>query len=829
MSSALLATESYARPTPAAVAPVACAHCGLPVPPGLVRALEPEQFCCAGCRSVRALICSAGLEQYYALRESDVAGFPAVTSDASYADFATPQFLRQHCETVSPELLRVELYLEHVHCAACLWLLEKLPQMQSGVRSARLDLERHVLDLVWEPALVDLRAIARQLDRLGYPPRPYTDLRVRAARRDEQRRLLVRVGVAGAVAGNVMLIALALYSGAFQGMATEFRRLFEVTSLLLSVPALTYCAAEFYRGAWASVKTRTAHMDLPVTVGILVGAGYGLVSVVRGHGEVYFDTVTALIFLLLVGRYLELVQQNRAREATERAQMLTPGRARRVNASGTIDEVFVEELDVGDTVQVRIGDTIPVDGVVTLGESDVDNRLLTGESRPVTVCAETAVYAGATNLTAVLHVKSSCSGTQTRVARLMRDVERSRRGRAPVVRLADRVAGRFTLVVLALAVITFVLWWPHDPRLAVEHVIALLIVACPCALGLATPLAVSAALGRAAEERLLIKAGDVLEVIRKPALIVFDKTGTLTTGQLRMCRWEGDRSLEPLVRALEAHSIHPVARAFCAALPAEASCPVQEPVEEPGGGIRGTVEGRSLQVGAPGWLLRSGVALPPWAEAAIQEEAQAGHSPVAIADGGRLRALAFFEDPLTDAAAHSLSELRRLGYRLALLSGDAAGVTERVARALSEASGDERLFDEVVGGATPEAKLAYVRSRKLGGSVIVVGDGVNDAAALAEANVGVAVKGGAEASLLAADAYLGQSGVRQLVRLIRGARRTFRTIQRSMALSLAYNVVGVGLAMAGWVSPLLAAVLMPLSSLSVVTNAYRSRSFGRFC
>lgn len=728
---------------------------------------------------------------------------------------------------MGPDALRADLYLERVHCAACLWLVEKLPRLLHGVRSARLDLDRHVLDVVWEPELVDLCSIARQLDRLGYPPRPYTDLKVRAARRNEQRRLLVRVGVAGAVSGNVMLIAFALYSGAFQGMAPEFRRLFEVASLLLSVPALTYCSAEFYRGAWVALKTRTPHMDLPVSLGILVGALYGLVSVVRGRGEVYFDTVTMLVFLLLVGRYLELVQQNRAREATERAQLLTPGRARRVSASGSVEEVFIEEVQTGDTVQVRIGDTLPVDGVVTLGESDLDNRLLTGESRPVTVSAGTLVYAGATNLTAVLHIESACSGAQTRVARLLRDVERSRRRRAPVVRLADRVAGRFTVFVLVLAVVTFVLWWPRDPGRAVEHVIALLIVACPCALGLATPLAVSAALGRAARERLLIKGGDVLEVIRKPALIVFDKTGTLTTGLLRMCRWQGEASLKPLVRAIEAHSIHPVARAFCAVLPEAPSDPVERLVEEPGGGIRGSIGERTLQIGSPTWLVRWGVELPDWAATAIAEEARVGHSPVAIAVNQRLEALAFFEDPLSEGAAQSLSELRELGYRLTLLSGDDAGVTGRVARVLSELSGEARLFDEVIGGATPEAKLAYVRSKKQVGQVIVVGDGVNDAAALAEANVGVAVKGGAEASLLAADAYLGETGVGQVVHLIHGARHTFRTIQRSMAMSSVYNLVGIGLAMAGLVSPLLAAVLMPLSSLTVVTNAYRSRGFGR--
>ncbi len=812
---------------------VQCAHCGLPVPRALIDARHSEQFCCAGCRSVYRLICDAGLTQYYALRRQTLAeqgaplARPAERTDSRYADFDAPAFQSQYTEQVAPGSSRVELFLEGVHCAACLWLVEKLPSLVSGVHEARLDLQRRALEVLWDPQQVALSRIARELDSLGYPPRPYNDVRAQAGRRAEERRLLVRVGVAGAIAGNVMLLSFALYSGAFQGMALEFRRLFEVASMVISVPSVSYCAMEFYRGAWSSLKTRTPHMDLPVSLGILAGAVWGGASVVRGQGEVWFDSVTALIFLLLVGRFVELRQQNRARQAVERAQMFTPSSAHVIGDDGSVRDVLVEEVQPGQLVLVKSGETVPVDGVVAVGRSELDNRILTGESKPVGVGPGAEVFAGATNLTGVIRVRSTNGGAETRVARLMREVERARLRRPRVVRLVDRLAGRFVVAVLMLALATLALWWPYDPAAALEHTIALLVVACPCALGMATPLTVSAALARAAERLVLIKGGDVLEVVRKPCLIVFDKTGTLTTGNLRLRAWKGERHVQGLVRALEATSSHPIAWAFCRSLPELPGATIDEAYEEPGGGIRGRVGGRSVAVGAPAWVARLGNAEPDWARAEVLRWSELGHTPVAVAVEGVVVAVACFDDPVTRDAVQSLSKLRRLGYHCAVLSGDHHAVTRSVAQALASAAGEPRLFDDVVGAASPEEKLAYVTAQKRNGPVIVVGDGVNDAAALAAASVGVATKGGAEASLLAADVYLGKTGLAQLVVLIEGARYTFSTIKRGICMSLGYNMVMVGLAMAGWIGPLLAAILMPLSSLSVVANAYRSKVFER--
>lgn len=505
--------------------------------------------------------------------------------------------------------------------------------------------------------------------------------------------------------------------------------------------------------------------------------------------------------------------------------MLVPTRARVLTPAGEQKEVFVEEITVGELVVVRSGETMPVDGVVVSGTSELDNQVLSGESRPVTVRTGDQVFAGATNLTGALRVQSTNAGAETRVARLLREVERARRRRAPVVRLADRVAGQFIIAVLVLAFITLMLWWSSGADIAVEHTMALLIVACPCALALATPLAVSAALARAAEQRILVKGGDVLESVLRPCLIVFDKTGTLTTGRLGLYAWEGECAVQGTVRALEANSSHPVARAFCQALPATSTEPIEALREEPGGGLEAKVGGTAVAVGAPSWLKRLKLTFPPWVEASLQRHTAQGRTPVAIAVGSEVVALAIFEDAVRNDTASSLKGLKRLGYRLAVLSGDDSRVTQAVAQRLADAARTQELFDEIIGGASPEAKLRYVESRRRAGSVVVVGDGVNDAAALAAASVGVAVKGGAEASMLAADVFLADAGVRPLLTLIDGARRTLRTVHRGIAVSLVYNVAGVALAMSGMIGPLVAAILMPLSSLTVVANAYRSRSF----
>jgi Cu2+-exporting ATPase len=384
------------------------------------------------------------------------------------------------------------------------------------------------------------------------------------------------------------------------------------------------------------------------------------------------------------------------------------------------------------------------------------------------------------------------------------------------VQTADRLAGWFVAAVLALAALTAVLWWSRGPAAALDHAIALLIVTCPCALGLATPLALSAAVGQAARAGLLVKGADVLEALTRGGRLWLDKTGTVTTGELRVVAWEGDPEARVLAAALEAHSAHPVARAIVAAVPRH--LPAGEAVETQGGGVRGRVGGREVSIGSAAYVAAEAT-VPPALAATAESWSVQGLTVVLVAVDGTVRAVAALGDRLRDEAAGAVPRLRALGFRPGLLSGDHSAAVAAVARRMGIDREDAR------GAVSPERKLEVIRASAAEGPVVMVGDGVNDAAALAAAGVGIAVHGGAEAALAAADVYVAHPGIDAVVRLVEGAHRALAVVRRNLAFSLLYNIAGVALAMTGVLDPVVAAVLMPISSLTVIVSSYRARTF----
>ncbi len=805
---------------PVAEVRAACAHCGLPVP-GNPGGTDRPRFCCAGCAAVHALLHEAGVDGHAALR----AGWPpslgsASLTDRTYEELDDPGVRARIGSVDAAGLATAELYLEGVHCSACIWLIERLPRFAPGVIEARLHLGLGRATVVWDSRATELSAIARTLAGLGYAPHPARGLAERRARQREDRQMLTRVGVAGAVAANVMAIAFALYGGILDSMEPEFAEFFRWLSLVLTVPSLVWGGGVFFAGAWRALRQGALHMDLPISIGLGVGFAHGAVATVRGTGEVYFDTITVLIFLLLSGRYLLRRQHRAAADAAELLGALAPSMARRIEPAG-VREVPLEALVRGDRVEVRAGDLVPADGRVIDGQSAVDLALLTGESRPVNVQPGDRVHAGTLNVAGRIEVAVERTGEETRVGRLMRLVEEHARRRAPIALLADRLAGVFVAVVLALAGITLALWWPSSPHRAIESAVALLIVTCPCALALATPLAVTAAVGQAARAGLLVKGADVIERLASPGTMLFDKTGTLTTGQPELVSWWGDPGPRPLVGALEARSAHPVARALAAALAAEASAvTVARATEVPGAGIDGEVGGRHVVVGSPRFAAARGARVGVDVMRAIERLASEGLTPVAVAVDGQVVAIAALGDTLRPEAPAVLEQIRARGWRVGILSGDHSAVVAAVARRLG-LDGRECLSD-----VSPEGKLRHVERGRLSGPVVMVGDGVNDAAALAAATVGVGVHGGAEAVLGVADVYVTRSGLAPVAELLEGAHRTLAVIRRNLACSLGYNAVAVVLAMTGHLNPVVAAVLMPLSSLTVIASSFRARTFG---
>jgi Cu2+-exporting ATPase len=784
-----------------------CLHCSLPVPAG-----RRSAFCCAGCEVVHAAIAEHGLDQFYRLREQSA---PAHTTGHDYRELDDPAFQRLHVRGGRDGLARASLYLEDLRCAACVWLVESAPRCLPGVAEVRVDLGRSRADVAWDPAATSLAAVARYFDRIGHVPYPYRGLDRDALRRREDRALLVKLGVAGASVGNLMLLAIALYAGLFGGMARADTSFFRWASLCVALPGLGFAATPFFRTALGALRARRLHLDLPLSIGILAGLVWGTANVIRGVGEIYFDSLAMLVFLLLVARWIVLRHQRRASTAAELLLSLTPSRAHRI-VDGRDSDVPVEAIVPGDLVRVRVGEVIPVDGEVAAGRSALDVGLLTGESRPVEVAPGAQVHAGTLNVAAPLDIRAIAVGELTRVGKLVASIE-AMSAKAPIERLVDRIAGRFVVVVSSLAVLTFVGWsLLRSVALGAEHAMALLIVTCPCALALATPLAVTVALGRAARRGVLIKGADALERLATPGTLFVDKTGTLTAGKLAVVSWRGDLDAAGLAAAVEAGSNHPIARALHAhAAPAAVATDVRE---ELGRGIAARVAGHDVLVGAPPWV-RNRSRAQPAIEGWIAELASRGETPIAIACDGIMIAVAGLADPVRSDAALALDQLEYLGWRVHLLSGDDVRVVERVGAAL----GVPR--SRCHGAASPEAKVAAVAAASQRGPVAMVGDGVNDAAAMAAASAGIAVSGAAEIAIEAADVYLRSPSIGEVAATAAGAQATLATIRRNLRFSLAYNLVAGALAVSGVIHPLIAAAVMPLSSLTVLASSLRSKAF----
>ncbi|MFI4896578.1 MAG: heavy metal translocating P-type ATPase [Phycisphaerales bacterium JB059] len=794
-----------------------CDHCAAPVLGAPVVGDDGRCYCCTGCRSVRTMLESGVFE-----KPDDLSRLSPARG-RGFEEMDTPAFEQACVEELDDGLRRCELVVDGMHCVACVTLLERLARVVPGVVDSRVAFGRSRLTLTWDPARVALSRIARAIEGMGYLPHRAKGAGADRARRGRDREMLVRVGVAGALAGNVMLIAVAMYAGLFDGMVAEHARLFRGVSAGLGALAVLWPGSVFFRGALASLRTRTANLDLPIAVSLSVGTVWGLANAVRGEGEIYFDSLATLVFLLLVGRWIQHTQQRRAASALELLFSLAPSTAHRIGQDGRVCEVPADSLDPGDLIEVRPEESLAADGVVESGESAIDAAMLTGESRPEPVARGSLVSAGTLNLASTIRVRVHRGGAETRAAKLMDLVARATSSRARVVQLADRLAGWFVPAVLSLALLTVAIWQASGVDTAIEHATALLIVCCPCALGLATPMVMTVTIGALAKRGVLVKDSGAIEALAGGGRLLLDKTGTLTEGAFSVIDRAGDASVWGPVGAIEASSTHPVGRAIARAVSSrEVASPATEVVNHSGLGVEGVVDGRRYLVGSERLMTAQGVepgsSLADWA----RTQALSGGTPVLVARDGRLVAAMALGDRVRDGGGDLLRTLGEHGWRSEILSGDRPEVVDRVA---------ERLEILGEGACTPETKVARVRElvSQRGAPVgigprervVMVGDGVNDAAALATADVGIGVHGAAEVSLEAAHVAVQRPGLEPIGELFETSRRAMRRIRVCLGVSLGYNGVAAGLAMSGALTPLLAAVLMPLSSLTVLTIAMR--------
>jgi len=802
----------------------ACFHCGELVPSGVRLGVVIDgvrrAMCCAGCEAVASTIVANGLSGYYRER-SELPARPEQRVPDDLRHFDLPAVQASFIDPArAPDTKEVTLLLEGVTCAACTWLIERRLQRVPGVMNAAVNYATGRARVQWDDQRVQLSEILHAVAAIGYRAYPYESASSEALERREQRSQLARLFVAGLGMVQVMMYAVPAYVVSDGEMTWDIQQLLRVASLALTLPVVCWAAVPFYRGAWRSIVARTIGMDVPVVIAILIAFSASLAATLRATGDVYYDSISMFVFLLLGARYLEARMRARATRVQRRLAKLVPAVAERIvdPGAGATELVAVASLKHGDHILVRPGARVPADGVVLENECELDESLVTGESRAVRKVAGDAVIGGALNSRSPFSMAVTHVGGETVLAGILRLSERAGAEKPRIAQTADAVAHWFVAAVLALAVATGVYWQAADPQRALWIVVAVLVVTCPCALSLATPAALTAAAGRLCATGVLITRGHALETLARTTHVVFDKTGTLTSGELRLVGVlpVGDRGKQECLAmgaALERGSEHPVARALEAAAsgaPEEGALRALAVRNVPGEGVEGQIGGARYRIGSLAFAgALHGRALPAELNFTADEVLV-----VALADERGWLALFTFCDALRPGARKLVRDLKGRGLQVSLLSGDRAQHVERIARELA--------IDVTQAAATPAAKVEFIRALQSCGAVVaMVGDGINDAPALARAQVSIAMGTGTELAQVNADIVLMSENLEALGAAFATAARTLRIVRQNFAWAIAYNAVAVPLAVAGWVTPLAAAVGMSASSLLVVLNAVR--------
>lgn len=831
-----------------------CFHCGLPVSGNTEFSVQIDgksrPMCCIGCQAVASAIVNGGLQKFYEYRTNK---FDSGAANASADDPASKEFDMYDLPGVQDDLVRindegravVELGISGISCAACAWLIEHHLNKLPGVEKVSVNVNRQYCRIQWLHDQLRLSQLLSAVSEIGYRPYPLTSLsRLEHLDRD-QRRYILRLGLAGIGMMQAGMLAIGLYAGAFQGIEARWEELLRWVSLVVATPVVLYSAQPFFIGGWRSLKVLHLTMDVPIALAIALAYLASAWATITMTGEVYFDAVSMLTFFLLLGRFFEMRIRYRNELAAGEAAQLIPVTAMRsvvehgANEDGAgFEQVPVKSLRVGDVIQIAEGESLPVDGFVLAGESRVQEAALTGEQKPLAKKPGDPVSAGTVNTVNRLLVKVVAVGKGTRLAVILDMLNGAIAEKPRLVELSDRIAAWFVALVLILATAIFASWYLHDPDRALWVTLSVLVVTCPCALSLATPAALAAATGQLQRQGLLVRRGHVLQTLPRLTRVILDKTGTLTSGKLKLVELvkfdadtktfdapgsvEESNAILDIVAALEQGCRHPIAMVFNQRKTTKRAENLDYQV---GCGVRGDIDGQCYALGKPAFVAQvldldiSALHRDRW-PLSVGKGGGGYRTEIVLANRHGCYVRLVLVDALRPGAHELVRRLYAAGLKPELLSGDQEQSVGALARELG--------LKEWSAGNTPEAKLAHIRKRQeQGDRVLAVGDGINDVPVLSGADVSVAMGEATDFTRQASDSVLLSGNLNTLADAVIVAAKTETIIRQNIIWALVYNFTALPLAGLGWVPPWAAAIGMSASSLVVVLNALRLQSGGR--
>ncbi len=813
-----------------------CEHCLLAFPErdAVYDDLKGERkvFCCDGCRGIYRLINEEGLDAFYTKRKWDEAGIPAIASLEKEIDIKP---FTEHARDVDDKK-EIDIFIGGIRCASCVWLNERILARTDGIDHVRVNYATHKAKIRWNPRIIGLEKILKRIRSIGYDPKPYSESEQFRIQKAEARDLLIRLGTAGFLSSQLMVYSIALYAGYFQGIDAPTKLILEIIAMILTIPVIFYSGMPFLKNTIRGLRRFHFTMDSLIAIGALSAFCYSIYEIFRG-GEVYFDTSAMIITLILLGRYIEAVAKGKASETIEKLSELRPREARLLiesegkGANGRERRMVpLSSLRRSDVIEVVPGEKIPLDGVVISGESEVDESIITGESKPVLKLPGKEVIGGSVNLYGTLIFEITRTGKETVLSQIIKAVEDAQAGRPRIQRSADRIVGYFVPLILVIALSTATGYYLKGApsHRALMTGISVLVIACPCSLGLATPLAVFMFTALASSKGILIRGGEVIERASRVTHVIFDKTGTITAGKPSLRETVIiDPSLDrdhaiALAASLERLSEHSIGHAITGAAGGFDLLPVSGFRAIPGKGVEGVAGGKKIFIGAGGFITEKGLAdnsPRSWNEI-VERYEKKGDTVVHMVWDNMVRALFVISDAVRIETFEAVNELRSSNLHVSIVSGDNSLTTRSIASMVG--------IDNEIAGASPVKKKEVIaRIQQKGEKVMMIGDGINDAPALTEAFVGVAMGRGTDIAMESADAVLVRNDLGLIPRFIRLSKKTFGIIRQNIFWAFLYNVVAIPLAVAGLLHPIIAAGAMAASSLFVVGNSLRIREQGK--
>ena len=800
-----------------------CKHCAGHFEAEAVIDANGNEFCCNGCKNVYAYLKSQGLSEFYSKLkkgEQNLAKPSSKHFDKQSAGSMFSKLLRR--DESSPFICELEVLISGIHCPACIWLNEKALSNLEGVLELNISATTSKARVLFDERKTALEEILNLIIAIGYDPKPFNA--IKSAKNSLSREYYARLIVALACSMNIMWVAIALYSGYFEGLSLGAKKILHFAEFVLASPPVFYTASVFYRSALSSLKLRQISMDVNVSLGILSVYFYSVYAMLSGSEQVYFDSACMLVTFIFTGKFLQTKATQKAAQELENISSLFVEQVMSVKNNSRIPSISefkpcdVSEVKSGDFVLLRSGERAMIDGVVLSGEASVDNSSINGESVPVGISKDDALLSGALCAEGSVIYKATSSFQGSFLNKLSKLLSNASFARAQIEELANKISSHFGWAILGLCVASFVFWsvanisaWSGANAFGVA--ISVLVIACPCALSLATPIATLVAMGTATKRLVIFKDAKVLETLAKCDIIAFDKTGTLSKANLKVLK--GQRFLpfdDGALLALASASTHPISKAVASYI-LEKTCTLSsfnqgilENIQNIAGkGITATYKGVKIAGGSAAFIESLG--------ASLDDDTQGSSSEYYFMYDNKLVARFFLDDELREGAKASIKELKKMGLKVLMLSGDKQIVASKVASELG--------IDKSHGELNPEQKALLIKELQKSANVVMVGDGINDILALKSANVGIAMGSGASVSVGVSDVVLLRDELSDLVFALRLAKKTFKVIKENLFISLVYNALSIPLAMAGFIIPLFAAISMSFSSLLVVLNSLR--------